>query len=95
VSIPFTQYMRPDGRKVKVSIERPAEIEALAKRFIEAGGWFDAEHLTTGHVSLTAGFVIDDESDEIAIRVVENGQSVLGAVDELVRETARFLEARG
>lgn len=90
MSIPFTQYMRPDGRKVPVSIDMPDDIEALATEFIERGGWFDVEHLSTGHVSLTAGFVVDDEPQDIAIRVVKNGPPVVSAVEALVREAAAF-----
>lgn len=88
MAIPFTQYMRPNGRKVSVSIERPADIEKIACGFIERGGWFEVEHLVTGHASLTACFVIDGEPDDIAIRVVENGPAFPMAVDDLVREAA-------
>ena len=90
--IPFTQYMRPDGRKVPVTVERPAEIEVLAQRFIEAGGYFEVEHLMTGHASLTAGFVVDGEPMDVAIQVVENGPAVSAAVDELVHAATAFLE---
>lgn len=87
--IPFTQYLRPDGRKRMVSIKMPADIEALAIRFIESGGWFEVEELTTGEVSLTAcredGFDVED----IAIRVVPNGPGVAAAVEGLVREVAQ------
>ena len=31
MSIPFTQYMRPDGHKRPVSVDRSPEIEALAQ----------------------------------------------------------------
>lgn len=88
--ISFTQYMRPDGRKVPVSIEMPDEIEALAHVFIESGGWFEVEHLTTGHASLTACHIVDGEPDDIAIRVVQNGPPVVQAVEELVREAVSW-----
>ena len=91
MSIPFTQYMRPDGRKVPVTIARPDEIESLAQAFIDRGGWFECEHLTTHEVSLTACFNVDDEPEDIAIRVVPNGPEVPGAVDELVREVTKWM----
>jgi hypothetical protein len=91
MSIPFTQYMRPDGRQVPVSVERPSDIETLAHSFIDAGGWFEVEHLSTGHASLTACWVVDGEPQDIAIRVVENGPAVPSAVDELVREAAAYM----
>jgi len=86
--IPFTQYLRPDGRKRPVSIEVPTKIAQLAFNFIESGGWFEVEELTSGHVSLTACYIVDGEPDDIAIRVVENGPPVVKAVEELVREAA-------
>ncbi len=86
--IPFTQYLRPDGRKRPTSIEMPDDIEALAFSFIERGGWFEVEELVTGHASLTACHVVDGEPQDIAIRVVENGPPVVPAVEALVREAA-------
>jgi hypothetical protein len=80
--IPFTQYLRPDGRPVPVTINRPDEIATQAQRFIDMGGRFECEHLTTGHASLTA--VWHDE--DIAIEVVMNGIPVPEAVDRLVRK---------
>ena len=88
--IPFTQYLRPDGRKRPVSVEMPDDIEALAFAFIERGGWFEVEELTSGHASLTACHIVDDEPQDIAIRVVENGPPVVPAVEALVREAAAW-----
>lgn len=90
MSIPFTQYLLPDGRKKAESIARPAAIEALARRFIDAGGYFECEMLTDMEtVSLTAG--IDDE--DIAIRLARNGPDIPVSIDALVREAAAFLDA--
>lgn len=83
--IPFTQYLRPHGRKAKVSVERPAEVAALAQQFIAMGGWFECEELSTGHASLTACMLVDDEPDDIEIQIVPNGPEVPAAVDRLVR----------
>ena len=88
--IPFTQYLRPDGRKRPVSIEMSEEIESEAQAFIEDGGWFEVEELMTGHASLTACRVVDDEPQDIAIRVVPNGPGIDTAVEELVREARAF-----
>ena len=83
--VPFTQYFLPRGRSERVRIERPAEIEALASDFIAAGGWYECEILTTGHVSLTACFRVDDEPQDIVCKVCANGPQVPVKVDELVR----------
>ena len=59
MSILFTQYLRPDGRKRGVEIDMSQEVEDLAKRFIAAGGRYECEELTTGHASLTAVYEVD------------------------------------
>lgn len=80
--IPFTQFLRPDGRQMVVTIERPAEIAAKAEKIMARGLRFECEHLTTGHVSLT---IADDDGDH-AIEVVENGPEVPAAVDRLISQ---------
>jgi hypothetical protein len=89
VDIPFTQYLRPNGRKVGVTIARPVEIATLAQKFIATGGWFECEHLQTGHVSLTACMIVDGEPQDVLCELVENGPDVPPAVDRLVRATRR------
>lgn len=86
MSIPFIQYLRPNGRRTFVSIERPDEVEALARTFIDKGGRFECEELTTGHASLTAVFSLENGEDDVAIEVVLNGPAVPEAVDRLVRK---------
>lgn len=87
----FTQYLRPDGEKRSVEIDRPAEIEAMAEAFIKAGGYFECEELTTGHVSLTAGHP-DCEEGDCAIELVPNGVEVPNAVDRLVKKACEWLK---
>lgn len=54
MSIPFTQFLRPDGRQRATSIDRPAEVEGLAQHLRKVGVRFEVEELTTGEVSLEA-----------------------------------------
>jgi hypothetical protein len=82
--IPFTQYLRPNGRAVEVSIDRPEEISSLARRIIESGFQFECEELTTGHASFTIAGPDGDED----IELVMNGPGVPAAVDELVKRFA-------
>jgi hypothetical protein len=88
--IPFTQYLRPDGRRTSVEVDRPAEIEQLAERFIAAGGRYECEELTTGHASLTAVHP-ECETGDCAIAVVNNGPEVPAAVDRVVRRSVEWL----
>lgn len=81
-AIPFTQYKRPDGRQVPVTIHRSDEIAAKAHAIINAGYRFECEVLMDGTCSLT----IHDphEEDDVAIQTCENGPPVLDAVDRLI-----------
>jgi hypothetical protein len=88
--IPFTQYLRPDGERRPVEVERPSEIEQLAEQFIAAGGCYECEELTTGHASLTAVHP-DCETGDCAIEVVMNGPAVPAAVDRVVRRSVEWL----
>jgi hypothetical protein len=88
MGIPFTQYVLPHGRKREETIERPAEIEALADKFIAAGGRYECEILTTGEVSFTAVFCDDDgDEQDVEIEICANGPAVCDAVDALVRKS--------
>lgn len=85
MSIPFTQYLRPNGRRASVKISRPEEVENKARAIMDAGFWFECEELTTGHASLTVTSRDQDEMHEI----VPNGPEVPPAVDRLIN---RFYE---
>jgi hypothetical protein len=93
MAIPFTQYLLPDGRKRAEVISRPADIEALAKKFIASGGRYECEMLRTGHVSLTAVAEVDGEEDDIECIVCNNGPDVPAKVDELVRRSVTHIGA--
>lgn len=86
--IPFTQYLRPDGRKRSINIERPAEVEELAMKLVRRGLRLEAEELCTGEVSFT---VFDGEKD-IAIEICPNGPDVPHAVDRLIKDATATVE---
>jgi hypothetical protein len=92
VSIPFTQFLRPNGRRTTVSIERGTEVEAMAAKLIGAGCRFEIEELMTGMVSIEA--VADNTADSesphcLALELVQNGPSVPATVDKLVKEALK------
>jgi hypothetical protein len=91
--IPFTQYLRPDGRQKGVNIARPPEVEALASSLIAKHCVFEVEELTTGEASLTCECVDPEDGDSVtlAIEVVPNGPEVPAAVDRLVQAAAKQL----
>ena len=82
VAIPFTQYLRPNGRKFQTSIERPKEIADKAFKLIDSGYRFEAEILTTGQVSFTIHDIAEEE--DVAIEICANGPLVPSAVDRLI-----------
>lgn len=85
--IPFTQFIRPNGRPVPVRIDRPDDIASKAAAIIVRGYRFECEHLSTGDVSLT---ITNDKHGDVDIEVVPNGPEVPAAVDRLV---SRFFAA--
>ena len=88
--IRFTQFMRPSGRPVPVSINRPLEIAQLANALAERGYRFECEHLSTGEISLT---ISDDEADH-EIEIVKNGPDVPDAIDRMIRRFAALAKVQ-
>ena len=86
-SVPFTQFLRPDGRRKLIFIARPDEVTTKAVACIDAGYGFEAEVLTNGLVSLTSMF--DDET--VAIEIGPNDEGVPARVDRLVEKTFEHL----
>ena len=90
--IPFTQYVRPNGRRRNEMFDAEPEIEALADRFIAAGGRYECEVLTDEiTVSLTACMRVDGEDKDIAIQLCPNGPEVPAAVERLVHASVEKL----
>lgn len=84
MSIPFIQYLLPDGRRRDISIERDQLTEVKANAILDKGFHFEAEMLRTGDISLT---IHDPENEEdVAIEICKNGPEVLKAVDKLILE---------
>lgn len=91
MSIPFTQFVLPDGRRRRVFIDRPEHIEEAAEAIMAQGYRFEIEVLTTGHVSMT---VTDDDGD-LCVEVVPNDHRVSPAVDRLVEQARAMLLSGG
>lgn len=94
MSIPFTQFMRPDGRRKDETIDRPEHVEKVALSLFERGVRFEAEVLMDGSVSLEAVGPEDEDGDptSLAIEVVPNGPGVAEAVDRLVLKASERIE---
>ena len=81
-TVPFTQYLRPDGEKRAMEIEVPDDIAAKAKLIIEAGFRFEIEELMNGKISMT---VSDDDAD-YTHEICANGHAVPDHVHKLITE---------
>lgn len=78
--IPFTQYLRPNGRPKEVYIDLGIETENKAQQLIDCGCRFDIEILLTGIVSMTC-----EQGDELlAMELAPNGPEIPGAVKRLI-----------
>lgn len=87
LDVPFTQFLRPDGRQRPVWIERSAEIAALARQLLAAGHQFEIEELMDHTVSMTVE-AVDQNDPPIAIELCPNGPAVPNAVDRLIQAAA-------
>lgn len=86
--IPFTQYLRPNGRPQPGFFSVDGDTYALARKIIEAGYVFEAEVLTTGEVS----FTVSDGEEDYAIQVCPNGPETAQAIVTLTKEAAELLK---
>ncbi len=80
----FTQYLLPDGKTRKISIERPSDITKMANVLLANDIALDAEVLTTGEVSLSAHDPITEKT--LAIEIIKNNKEIVEAVDRLIRK---------
>lgn len=85
MSITFTQYLRPNGKKLMVVIDMDKDTEDKAIKLIQHGCHFEIEVLNTGLVAMYS-YKRDDE-DCISIKLCENGPSIVEGVKELINET--------
>lgn len=95
MSIPVVVYVRPHGEQRETEIDRPAEIEALASRFIEAGGRYTVEELGGMGTSYCAEFEVDGETQDIACEIGFDSTPPLvkhyAAFDKMVADSVAFL----
>lgn len=95
MSIPFTQYLRPDGRKRDIAIDRTDDIEGMAETFIQSGGRYEAEELRNGMVSLTAVHRLRgwDDTRDVCLELCMNDATIPAHVDKLVVRSIGWLHS--
>ena len=85
MAIPFTQFLRPDGRKTSVVIDMSEEIELMARSLIERGYKFEIEELSTGMVHMDCSIL--GAEGPVALELCQNGPPVIASVERLVRDS--------
>ncbi len=93
-NIPFTQYLRPDGRRQEISIQVSDELGDLADGVLSDDRYaFEAEVLTDGSVSITCAD--QQEQEDIAISICPNApDKVRNSVEAVIRAAATIWGGR-
>lgn len=84
MSVPFVQYLRPNGQRVDVEITRSDRIELMARAVLQRGYAFELEELRDGTISMTVENIFQRSEGPIAAEFCSNGPAVLASVDALV-----------
>ena len=82
MAVQFTQYLRPNGRKIIQYIDLKPEIEKMAQTIIDYGYRFESEVLRD---DITCSFTItNDEEGDVYIILVPNGPEVPQKISEMI-----------
>lgn len=80
--ITFTQFLRPDGKRRIITIDRPSHIEAKAEKLVSRGCSFEIEQLTTRQISME---VMDEKCVAVCGELCDEGHAVPVAVDRMIQ----------
>lgn len=85
MQIPFTQYLRPNGRQVQITTECPPHNEDKVIVLLDSGAKFEIEMLHTGLVSMTVEFEMPDgEIETLAHEISKNGPEIEESINRLI-----------
>jgi hypothetical protein len=90
-SVPFTQFLRPDGRQQEIRLELPDAVEPKLKEIRDSGCRLTAEVLSTGVCS----FCVEEPAlGDFDIILVPNGSKVPEAITSMLLrfDLAKFAE---
>jgi len=88
MSIPFIQFLRPNGERKAVEIDMPDPIEEKARVLLKAGCRFEIEELTTGEINMEC--MVGEIC--VAGEVCPNGPAVPEAVQRMVLDAYERLD---
>ncbi len=81
ITIHFTQFLRPNGRQVPVTIEMRDEVAPKVKEIEACGCRLTAEHLRTGEVSFAIEEPLLGDMDVI---VCANGPELVEPLHQMI-----------
>jgi hypothetical protein len=82
MTIIFTRFHKPNGRRSKVEIDRPTDIDKMARDLVRYGYDFEIEVLRGDEVHMT----VSNEDGDMCSRICENGPQVPISVDSMIVE---------
>lgn len=82
MTIIFTRFHKPNGRRSKVEIDRPTDIDKMARDLVRYGYDFEIEVLRGDEIHMT----VSNEDGDLCSRICENGPQVPISVDEMIAE---------
>ena len=82
MTIMFTQFHRPNGKRSKVEIDRPTDIDKMARDLVRMGYDFEIEVLRGDEIHMT----VSNEDGDLCSRICENGPQVPISVDSMIVE---------
>lgn len=80
MAIMFTQFLRPNGKKSIVEIDRPTDIDKMARDLVMMGYNFEIEVLMDDRIHMT----VSNEDGDLRSRICENGPSLPKCVDDMI-----------
>lgn len=85
MAIPFTQFLRPNGRQIPVTIDLDEETERMAQAILARGLKFEIEELRNGMISATVADPKEDR-DLMFAKFVPNGPEVPEAIKAMIHK---------
>lgn len=80
VTVPVTQYVRPNGKQVQVICEVDGSLAQKVKAIQDAGLRFTAEKIDEEHVALC----IENDEEDLAIEISPNRPGIVKEIEKLI-----------
>ncbi|HXJ14101.1 MAG TPA: hypothetical protein VNH19_17635 [Candidatus Limnocylindrales bacterium] len=82
VTVPVTQYVRLNGKRVEVIAEVDGSLSTKVSAILAAGLRFTAEKMDEDHVALC----IENDEEDLAIEIAPNKPGIVQEFEKLIRD---------